>query len=217
MIENILLIFGLASNNLVNQVLMGLGFGLITLFPVYIIGGLLGKITYSIGTLKDWFDGLVLTCSGLITATSEEVIFRGGIMHLLFYVLGVIMVIGQFDTGLAVDASVFITALLFSWAHFKYGMYKGEDALSPKGLGLAILGIILGCSVAITGNIWTGVGIHWGWITVVSIMPNWFKAKVDKGWTEWFNETHPVVGTIGGILAAIFAWITLRDYFKKSS
>ena len=211
MTENILTLFGLWTGNLIPELLKGLGFGLITLIPLYIVGGLIGKITYTIGALKDWIDGLILTAGGLLTAIGEEVIFRGVVMHLLFYILGVMLVISNIDSGIAVDVSIFITALLFAWAHFTLGMYKDENALSPKGLGLTILGIVLGCSVAITGNIWTGVGIHWGWITVVSIMPNWFCAKVDKGWTEWFNETHPVVGTIGGILAAVIAWITLRD------
>lgn len=196
----------LLSAHWLKWVLEGFALCFSALGIAYIVAGLMGFITYEIHPDKLW-GSLQAVLGGLLTAIEEEVLCRALIFSALLYLSNLV--------GSDWTLPLILQAGIFSYGHFAIGMYKGQNLISFKGLGLFMLGSLLGFATLYSGAIWLGVGIHSGAIAVVSLVPGFLGGVVTSKGQDIIDRSHPVIGTVFGLLTTIILTIFMYGRMEK--
>jgi membrane protease YdiL (CAAX protease family) len=145
---------------------------------------------------------------GLGTAIFEEFLCRALIFSALLWFFGLF--------GADWTLALVVQAGLFSYGHFTMGMYKGQNPISWKGLGLFILGSLLGFATLYSGAIYYGIGIHTGAIAVVSLVPGFLGGVTTPKGQDIIDRSHPVIGTVFGVLTTLILTIFMYGKVAKA-
>ena len=219
--------YGLPRSAFLREATIGLALGVATLLPVVAIMVLLDLRTLRAGVVLDLqlLRSLLLqgALSGIAVALIEETFLRGA-MH----------------SGIARESgthtAIVLTALLYAATHFIGRMRiapEDVDAWSgvallqgtlasfsdPAGIAdaficLMLVGILLGMVRAITGNIAACIGLHAGWVWVITFLRE----------TSVPDETQPLRfllsqfdGVVGWLLAAwtLVIGYTLHAFYAR--
>jgi membrane protease YdiL (CAAX protease family) len=197
----------LISANWLGWALAGFGLCFSALGIAYIIAGLMGFITYEIKWDKLGVS-LMACLGGLGTAIFEEFLCRALIFSALLWFFGLF--------GADWTLALVVQAGLFSYGHFTMGMYKGQNPISWKGLGLFILGSLLGFATLYSGAIYYGIGIHTGAIAVVSLVPGFLGGVTTPKGQDIIDRSHPVIGTVFGVLTTLILTIFMYGKVAKA-
>lgn len=182
------------------EVATGLGLGLVVYSATFLIRWWLGALPAS-PAAHDASALLTVLLAGLLVAFyqafSEEVVFRGVLFSLL-------------PARFSVGARILIGAAVF----IVYHAPKVDSLLhGPYSLHLLFAGVAFGLAYALTGSLWLGIGLHWGWnlgayallegdATIVTVSP-----AVAYSWSEW-SSWMSVLGNV--ILLLIVAGLGRR-------
>ncbi|QNO15766.1 CPBP family intramembrane metalloprotease [Alkalicella caledoniensis] len=133
------------SKNSLSQMAIGLVFGAVSISSVYFVLLLSGHIEVIEVSFKNSNDLLVGLILFLVVGFSEEVLFRGYIMHVI-------------DIFKKPWATVFFSSVLFSLAHI------GNPNLTTLGLiNIGFVGILFAQMFIKTKSLWMPIGYHITW------------------------------------------------------
>ena len=175
--------YGLPWRQFIPAMLKALALGVVTMVPIFVVMGLMG--------LRVWKDGITPDAAmlastalkglttGLAVALIEETILRGAMFSAIARESGV-------------KAAILLTSILYSAAHFiartripadEVQWYSGLDLLAgtlrmfgdplkylDAFLCLFAVGVLLASVRAITGNIAACIGLHAGWVWIITFM-----------------------------------------------
>jgi membrane protease YdiL (CAAX protease family) len=218
--------YGTPRASFVRDLLLGMALGLTMMLPVVIAVDALD--------LRQWRDGMppgaagwaLLTLEGLLRGLAvsfiEETFLRGALFTAVARSSGT-------------RAAIAATALIYSALHF-FGQVRipAEEVTYASGftllagtlsafahplsmldafLSLAAVGVVLGIVRALTGNIAACIGLHAGWVCIITLVrdtsvvdrdaPGRFLVSDLDGFVGWLVLAWTVI--IGGVIAWIFA------------
>ncbi len=222
--------YGLARPLFLREAGVGLALGVVTMLPIVIAMLALDMRDLREGVTLDTaifiklaFKGLL---SGLAVAFIEETFLRGA-MH----------------SGIAREsgarAAVVLTALVYSATHFigKYripldqvGPGSGLDMLggslaafgdplriADAFLCLFAVGVLLGMVRSITGNIAACIGLHAGWVWVITFLRETSVRDESSPWSFLLSRFDGVVGwMVLGWVIVIGSWLH-RFYLRRNA
>jgi membrane protease YdiL (CAAX protease family) len=205
--------YGLPWRQFVPAMLKGLALGVATMVPIVAVMGFMGLRVWKDGVTPDAamlantaLKGLM---TGLAVALIEESILRGAMFTAVARESGV-------------KAAILLTSLLYAAAHFiartrippdQVQWYSGLELLSgtlrmfgdplkyaDAFLSLFAVGVLLAAVRAATGNIAASMGLHAGWVWVITFMREGSQP----------NDAHPLrflISQFDGVVGwLVLAW-----------
>ncbi|MEJ0037402.1 MAG: CPBP family intramembrane glutamic endopeptidase [Gammaproteobacteria bacterium] len=208
--------YGLPWRRFIPAMLKALAIGVATMAPIAVVMGLMGLRVWKNGVTPDFalFAGTALQGlgTGLAVALIEETFLRGAMFTAVSRESGI-------------KAAIFLTSLLYAAAHFlartkippdQVHWYSGVDLLlgtlrmfgeplryADAFLCLFGVGVLLASVRAVTGNIASCMGLHAGWVWVITFMREGSEP----------NDAHPLrflVSEFDGVVGwLVLAWTVL--------
>lgn len=220
--------FGLERRAFLREMLIGLALGVATMLPVGLImfGLDLRTLRADLGIDASLLVHLLIggLATGLAVAFIEETFLRGA-MH----------------TGIARDAgprtAILLTALLYASLHF-VGRYRvpveelGADSglryvlgtlagfarpleILDAWLALFAVGVLLGMVRSITGNIAACIGLHAGWVWVISLLRETTQPVEGNPARFLLSQFDGVVGWLVLAWTLLIGWVLWRGYSRR--
>jgi CAAX protease family protein len=187
--------YALPPRHFLRELVKALGLGVATMLPIVIVMALLGLRVWNHGVAPDAATLMQLTLrgftTGIVVALIEETFLRGAMFTAIARESG---------TRLA----IILTALVYSATHFFVSFHVPADQVEPgSGLDLVTgtlatfadplaiadaflclfaVGVLLAAVRAATGNIAACMGLHAGWVWVITFVRE----------TSQPNDAHPL-------------------------
>jgi len=202
--------YGLPWRQFIPAMLKALAIGVATMAPIAIVMGLMGLRIWKDGVTPDFslfaHTALKGLMTGLAVALLEETFLRGAMFTAVSRESGA-------------KAAIFLTSLLYAAAHFvarqtipadQVHWYSGIDLLTgtlrnfaninvyDAFLCLFAVGVLLASVRAVTGNIAASMGLHAGWVWVITFMREGFQP----------NDAHPLRFLLSGF-DGVVGWLVL--------
>jgi uncharacterized protein len=205
--------YGLPRREFIRELLKALALGVATMVPIVAVMGLLG--------VRVWKDG-VTPDAAMIASTALKGLLTGVAVALIeeTFLRGAMFTAVARESG--VKAAIFLTSLLYAAAHFiartrippdQVQWYSGIDLLAgtlrffgeplkyaDAFLCLFAVGVLLASVRAVTGNIAASMGLHAGWVWVITFMRQGSEP----------NDPHPLrflVSQFDGVVGwLVLAW-----------
>jgi membrane protease YdiL (CAAX protease family) len=205
--------YGIPRREFVPAMLKAFAIGVATMVPIAAVMGLMG--------VRVWKDGITPDAA-MLASTALKGLMTGIAVALLeeTFLRGAMFTAVARDSG--VKAAIFLTSLLYAAAHFiartrippdQIHWYSGLDLLTgtlrffgePLKYGDAFLclfavGVLLASVRAVTGNIAASMGLHAGWVWVITFMREGSQP----------NDVHPLrflVSQFDGVVGwLVLAW-----------
>jgi membrane protease YdiL (CAAX protease family) len=195
--------YGLPRTEFLRELAIGLALGVATMLPIaFLMFGFDLRMVRE-GITLDGTLLLKLAAGGLMTglavAVIEETFFRGA-MH----------------TAVARESghrlAIVLTALLYSAVHF-VGRHRILDAF----LALAAVGVLLGLVRARTGHVAGCIGLHAGWVWVISVLRESSRPDEASPWRFLLSEFDGVIGWLVLAWTLVIGVVVLRFYGHRTA
>jgi membrane protease YdiL (CAAX protease family) len=219
--------YGVPPAQFIGTFLLALILGLVSMLPIVLL--LLGLdvralkpgVTIDFGTLAIAAGGGLL--SGLIVAFTEESFLRGAMFTAIAR-----------ESGPRI--AIVLTALIYSTLHFlsrvriphesvdwrsglellagTFATFAHPTAILDSWLALAAVGVLLGLLRHRSGNIAACVGLHAGWVSVISVTREISTRAPENRWSFVVGDYDGVVGLL--VLAWTIAIIAAYWFLSRS-
>jgi uncharacterized protein len=228
--------YGVPRREFLRELGKALALGVATMVPIVILMGLLGLRIWKDGTPPDAATLAKLAFRGLATgmavALIEETFLRGAMFTAIARESG---------TRLA----ILLTALVYSATHFfvsfripadavtatsgidlvtgtlarfsdPFGLYDPQRAIFDAFLCLFAVGVLLAATRAATGHIATCIGLHAGWVWVITFVRQTTQPNEAHSLRFLLSQFDGVVGWLVLVWTVVIGLILYRLYARRT-